>query len=137
MNRRVFPRQQQTLDFIRSYTKKHGRGPELNEVAKHLRVHKATAWQHVEALWKHGYVVPNSSPIELVPGWTKHAPVIAGYYFIQAEVVSCVRLVRAAGDVLMAPEIDGCPKAASLDCLWWPIRVTEPPLATRDRRAKE
>jgi SOS regulatory protein LexA len=50
-------RQKQILDFIKSYTKKKGFAPSLEEIRKKLRLNSvATIHQHVEALKSKGYL---------------------------------------------------------------------------------
>ena len=49
-------RQHQVLRFIEEYRREHGIAPTLEEVGRHLRVHRVTVFGHVEELIRKGYL---------------------------------------------------------------------------------
>jgi repressor LexA len=64
-------RQHEVLRFIRAYRRERGIAPTLEEVARHLRVHRVTVFGHVRELIRKGYVSKSreriSRSLQLLP----------------------------------------------------------------------
>jgi repressor LexA len=53
-------RQAEVLDFIDSFTKRHSYAPTIREVGEHFKMSGKSAYDHITALKRKGFVVSDS-----------------------------------------------------------------------------
>lgn len=57
----ITKKQKQILDFVRTYSEKHGYSPSIPEMAKHFKLAISTVHEHLQNLQKKGYLEKNGS----------------------------------------------------------------------------
>lgn len=70
---KLTPRKKKLLDFINSYTHKHGFAPSIPELAKHFKIAVSTVHQHLEELKAGGYLKKEKNKIRGVEVSTSEA----------------------------------------------------------------
>ena len=93
-------KQQEMLDFIEVFMRREGMAPTVYEIADEFKIRSATAFAHLRALQRKGYVNRSSKARSLsIPGMSRPRPGSAGLT-LQVPIVGRI----AAGVPLLAEE---------------------------------